>query len=88
MDEVITSERERERKKRKRLKNSASFCCLLLIRSFGTAVFLKVVGIMRNNMERVLERDAKLADLEDTSGNVDLERTSLSLFLLIFNFFC
>eukprot|EP00041_Stephanoeca_diplocostata_P002804 m.29766 g.29766 ORF g.29766 m.29766 type:complete len:99 (+) comp13776_c0_seq1:289-585(+) len=27
----------------------------------------EVVGIMRNNMEKVLERDAKLGDLEDKS---------------------
>lgn len=30
----------------------------------------QVVGIMRNNMEKVLERDARLADLEDTSGTI------------------
>ena len=28
----------------------------------------QVVGIMRNNMEKVLERDARLGDLEDKSG--------------------
>lgn len=30
----------------------------------------EVVGIMRNNMEKVLERDAKLGDLEDKSDQL------------------
>lgn len=31
---------------------------------------MQVVGIMRNNMEKVLERDAKLGDLEDKSDQL------------------
>ena len=46
----------------------SSFPFLALRLCPPAAALFQVVGIMRNNMERVLERDAKLADLEDTSG--------------------
>lgn len=42
--------------------------CLLQIDLVTDTV--KVVGIMRNNVEKVLERDQKLGDLEDKSGTV------------------
>jgi len=43
---------------------------------------------MRNNMEKVLERDARLADLEDTSGN-NLGGTLVPIFRFYYdqNFF-
>ncbi len=34
---------------------------------------LQVVGVMRDNMQKVLERDAKLGELEDKAGKrIDL----------------
>ena len=30
----------------------------------------QVLGIMRNNVDKVLERDAKLQDLDDRAGNL------------------
>jgi hypothetical protein len=38
----------------------------------------EVVGIMRNNVEKVLERDQKLGDLEDKSGRHACSTDSVS----------
>ena len=33
-------------------------------------VFLQVVDIMKTNMDKVLDRDVKLSELDDRAGNI------------------